>query len=70
MASGPNRQSTLLWRKSRASGGDGGCVEVAATDASVLVRDSRDRLGTRLAFDPARWRAFVRRIKDGKITPG
>lgn len=69
MASEPNRHSTLLWRKSSASGADGGCLEVAATDASVLVRDSRDRLGARLAFDPARWRTFIRSIKDGKIAP-
>ena len=70
MASGPNRHSTLLWRKSSASGADGGCIEVAVRDSSVLIRDSRDRLGTRLAFDPAHWRTFVGRIKSGTMTPG
>jgi hypothetical protein len=33
-------------------------------DSSVLVRDSRDHLGARLAFGPAQWRQFVHRIKD------
>ena len=70
MASGPNRHSTLLWRKSHLSGESGGCVEVAATGTSVLVRDSRDRLGARLAFEPAYWRTFIRRVKDGKIARG
>jgi len=70
MASGPNRQSTLLWRKSRMSGESGGCVEVAAAETSVLVRDSHDQLGARLTFGPAQWRTFVRSVKSGKIAPG
>jgi hypothetical protein len=70
MATQPNRDLTLVWRKSRASGANGGCVEVAALESSVLVRDSRDRLGTRLTFSPAQWRGFVRRVKDGKTRLG
>lgn len=70
MARGPNRHSTLLWRKSRMSGESGGCVEVAAAEPFVLVRDSRDQLGTRLTFGPAQWRTFVRRIREGRIPPG
>jgi hypothetical protein len=48
------------------SGESGGCVEVAAAEASVLVRDSRDRPGTTLTFAPAMWRQFVRHIKNGE----
>jgi hypothetical protein len=70
MASQPNRDSTLVWRKSRVSGADSGCVEVASRHSSVLVRDSRDRSGTRLAFGAAQWRGFVSRIKSAKIHLG
>jgi Domain of unknown function (DUF397) len=69
MATEPNRDPTLVWRKSRASGADASCVEVAKWESSVLVRDSRDHLGGILKFSPAQWRAFVRRIKDGKTVP-
>ena len=69
MATPPDRDSMLIWRKSRASGADSGCVEVATKTSSVLVRDSRDRFGTRLAFSPPQWQLFVRLIKDGRIAP-
>jgi hypothetical protein len=65
MASGPNPHSTLLWRKSSASADGGNCVEVAKSEASVLVKDSADQLGTILEFSTNHWRKFVRRIKDG-----
>jgi hypothetical protein len=45
------------------SGESGGCVEVAAAESCVLVRDSRDHPGAMLTFSPAQWRQFVRRIK-------
>ena len=67
MASGPNRHSTLLWRKSSMSGESGGCVEVATAESFVLVRDSRDQLGTRLTFGPGQWRTFIYRIRAGRI---
>lgn len=70
MTTQPNRESTLVWRKSRASGGNSECVEIALSNSSVLVRDSGDRLGTRLTFSPAQWRGFVRRVKDGKTRLG
>ena len=69
MATQPNRDPTLVWRKSRASGEAGGCVEVAKSKSSVLVRDSRDQSGRILEFSPAQWRALVHRIKDGKTIP-
>ncbi|KXK58991.1 DUF397 domain-containing protein [Micromonospora rosaria] len=49
------------WRKSTYSGSNGGsCVEVADNLAGVvLVRDTKDRDGGTLAFDPTAWRGFV-----------
>lgn len=49
------------WRTSIRSGSSGNnCVEVADNLAGVvLVRDSKDRDGGTLTFDPYAWRAFV-----------
>lgn len=55
--------SRTRWRKPARSGSNGNCVEIAATGKSIAVRDSRDPLGPRLAFTPARWRAFTAAIK-------
>jgi hypothetical protein len=70
MATRPNRESSLAWRKSRNSGASGGCVEIALSESSVLVRDSRDQLGTILTVGPVQWRTFVRRVREGRIPPG
>ncbi|WP_395104674.1 DUF397 domain-containing protein [Actinomadura sp. SCN-SB] len=62
-----NRGVALNWRKSSASGEgqDQDCVEVAAVDRSVLVRDSHDPSGGMIVLDSVEWRAFLRRIVDG-----
>ena len=70
MATQPNRDSTAVWRKSRASSGDSECVEVAKLESSVLVRDSGDQSGAVLEFSPAQWHGFVRRVKDGNAALG
>ncbi|MBE1491187.1 DUF397 domain-containing protein [Plantactinospora soyae] len=53
-----------IWRKSTRSGNNGGdCVEVADNLPGVVgVRDSKDRQGPALGFDPKAWRAFVRSL--------
>jgi len=57
--------SALSWRKSSYSGTNGGqCVEVAAP-GRVLVRDSKNPGGRRLAFSAHVWREFAARIKSG-----
>jgi hypothetical protein len=50
----------LVWVKSSYSGAEGGqCVEVAATPASVHVRDSKDTTRAALAVQPTAWTTFV-----------
>lgn len=70
MATQPNQDPTLIWRKSRLSGESGGCVEVAVCKSSVLVRDSHDRAGSVLAFTSGQWLVLLRRVKDGETVLG
>ncbi|MFF7992429.1 DUF397 domain-containing protein [Kitasatospora xanthocidica] len=52
--------SELAWFKSSYSGNEGAnCVEVAETPGTIHVRDSKDKSGPQLAFDPTAWKAFV-----------
>nr|WP_145485160.1 MULTISPECIES: DUF397 domain-containing protein [Streptomyces] len=50
----------MNWFKSSySSGGDGDCVEVATTPATIHIRDSKDKQGPQLALTPTTWSAFV-----------
>jgi Domain of unknown function (DUF397) len=51
------------WRKSSYSGGDNNCVEVAATSATVSVRDTKRPRGEVLRFSPPAWQAFIRDLR-------
>jgi len=52
------------WRKSSASG-TSNCVEVAISDNSVMVRNTRDR-DRSLSFTEAEWVKFLTDAEDGK----
>jgi hypothetical protein len=59
----------MNWRKSSHSGGNGGsCIEVANTD-HVMMRDSKDKDGAKLAFGPTAWKAFTARVKRSLADP-
>ncbi|MFF2080515.1 DUF397 domain-containing protein [Kitasatospora sp. NPDC058162] len=50
----------LAWIKSSYSSNEGGqCIEVAEAPDAVRVRDSKDKSGPQLAFEPAAWEAFL-----------
>jgi hypothetical protein len=53
------------WRKSTHSNGSGGnCVEVGAAGPAVMVRDTKDRTGAALTFDPDAWQRFAAKVRD------
>jgi hypothetical protein len=56
------------WRTSSKSAG-GQCVEVKVTADEVLVRDSKDRSGPVLAFEPEVFRAFIDDVKADGFLP-
>nr|MDT0658580.1 DUF397 domain-containing protein [Micromonospora sp. DSM 115978] len=54
--------SGARWRKSTHSE-TASCVEVADNlPGRVLVRDTKNRTGPVLTFDPAPWRAFIHTV--------
>jgi len=58
--------SGLAWRKSVFCGTNA-CVEVAFSADAVMVRDSGDRDGPRLAFDRGGWKAFLGELSAGRL---
>lgn len=54
------------WRTSSYTGSGGGnCVEVGnhAQDSRILIRDTKDRPGPVLAFNPQSWQSFTAEIR-------
>ena len=58
-----------IWRKSRRSGVNGECVELARLIGTVAVRDSKARADAMLRFRPDEWRTFVAGVKHGHFDP-
>jgi hypothetical protein len=54
------------WRKSSHSGANG-CVEVAFVEGRVAMRDSKDRGGPVLVFEPHEWDVFTMAARDGEF---
>jgi Domain of unknown function (DUF397) len=60
----------MKWRKaSYSSNGGGNCTEVATATNVVLVRDSKDKVGAKLTFTTASWKAFTARVKRSLAGP-
>jgi Domain of unknown function (DUF397) len=58
------------WRKSTYSGGaSGNCTEIATVTGAVLIRDSKNPDGLRLAFGRDAWARFAEKIKQGLALP-
>ncbi|GGP79895.1 DUF397 domain-containing protein [Streptomyces calvus] len=56
----PETDTKPEWIKSSYSTSDGpDCVEVATAPAHILVRDSKNPNGPRLALTPATWATFL-----------
>jgi hypothetical protein len=58
--------STAKWRKSSRSGNNG-CVEVAFVEGKVAIRDSKDRHGPVLVYNPHEWAAFIAAARRGEF---
>jgi hypothetical protein len=56
--------STARWRKSSRSSDKSNCVEVAATDRAVAVRDSKHPTGGTLILTPRAWTAFTTAVRN------
>jgi uncharacterized protein DUF397 len=61
--------SGAVWRKSTRSGNGGNsCVEVADNLPGLVgVRDTKDRSGPVLIFEPESWTAFIEGVKRGEF---
>jgi hypothetical protein len=59
-----------VWRKSKRSGDQGNCVEVADNLPGVVaVRDSKNPDGPALVFDRDDFGSFLARVKADRLTP-
>lgn len=64
----PEELSDLRWRKSRHSGVNGDCVEVARLHSGdVAVRHSKSPDGPAIVYTRAEIRAFLAGVKDGEF---
>lgn len=60
----------MQWRKATYSSGNGGnCIEIAAGDRGIVVRDSKDPDGPRLTFGTKTWQAFAAKVKSERSLP-
>ena len=63
-----NLNMSLVWRKSRRSGANDNCVEVAVLQGGGrAVRDSKDAKGPVLSVESAGWGAFIGGVKAGRF---
>lgn len=60
------QRGSLVWRKSTASA-SGACVEIARAGGMMLVRDSKDPVGSVLTFSGVAWEAFLGEARAGQF---
>ena len=58
-----SHETVSTWRVASYTGGQGNCVEVGTSPATVAVRDTKDEKGPVLHFDPSVWHAFTEHLK-------
>jgi hypothetical protein len=63
MSKTEQHEGILIWRKSSHSIAVGQCVEAAATQQTVLVRDTVSPASGQLVFSAEAWDEFTARIK-------
>ena len=51
------------WRVASYTGGQGNCIEVGTSAATVVVRDTKDEKSPVLHFEPSAWYAFTEHLK-------
>lgn len=60
------RQS-LAWLKAKSSTANGQCVEIAAADGKIAIRDSKDPEGPVLVYTPGEFSAFLEGARNGEF---
>lgn len=61
-----DRAAALSWRKSSSSATEN-CVEVAFSDSSILIRDSKQRSGDILEITSSEWQDFLSEIRAARF---
>jgi hypothetical protein len=59
--------SGATWRKSSYSGNTGNCVEIAATESGVAVRDSKVPDSGVLVMSREEWRGLLATVKKTRL---
>jgi hypothetical protein len=57
----------VQWRKARRSVNNGACVEAAAANGYVIVRDTMDTNGPSVKYSGGAWRTFVANARVGSF---
>ncbi|MFE7233864.1 DUF397 domain-containing protein [Streptomyces sp. NPDC057596] len=59
--------TTLPWKTSSYSTGNGACIEVAKTSSGAYFRDTKDRGIPAASSSPTAWGAFLGAVKAGAL---